>query len=70
MSILFAATYPDRVTSLVLYGTYFTGKRGTGHFTPELEDAAEAKFAELSALIDEHWGGRIGDRMVRAQPRG
>jgi class 3 adenylate cyclase len=56
MSILFAATYPDRVASLVLYGTYPTGKRGTGHFTPEFEDSAAAKFAELRALIDEHWG--------------
>jgi class 3 adenylate cyclase len=56
MSILFAATYPDRVTSLVLYGTYFTGRPGTGHFAPELEERAEAKFAELTALIDEHWG--------------
>jgi class 3 adenylate cyclase/pimeloyl-ACP methyl ester carboxylesterase len=56
MSILFAGTYPDRVASLLLYGTYPTGKRGTGHFAPELEDRAEAKFAELNGLIDEHWG--------------
>jgi class 3 adenylate cyclase/pimeloyl-ACP methyl ester carboxylesterase len=56
MSILFAGTYPDRVASLLLYGTYPTGKRGTGLFTPELEDRAEAKFAELTGLIDEHWG--------------
>jgi pimeloyl-ACP methyl ester carboxylesterase len=56
MSVLFAGTYPDRVTSLLLYGTFPTGKRGTGHFTPELEEKAETKAAELTALVDEHWG--------------
>ena len=29
MSVLFAATYPDRVTSLVLYGTFATAKPGS-----------------------------------------
>jgi class 3 adenylate cyclase len=56
MSVLFAGTYPDRVTSLLLYGTFPTGKRRTGHFTPELDEKAEAKAAELTALVDEHWG--------------
>jgi len=50
MSVLFAATYPDRVTSLLLYGSYPTGKRGS------LEERMEARFAELTAIVDEHWG--------------
>lgn len=54
MSVLFAATYPDRVTSLALYGTFPTAKRGS--YPPELEEPLEAKFAELTAIVDEHWG--------------
>jgi pimeloyl-ACP methyl ester carboxylesterase len=56
MSVLFAGTYPDRVASLVLYGTFPAVKRGTGRFSTELEDRMEVKFAELTALVDEQWG--------------
>ena len=53
MSILFAATYPERVQSLVLYGTL-------PRFTPELPDypwgfTAE-KLAEYRNEIETHWG--------------
>ena len=53
MSILFAATYPERVQSLVLYGTL-------PRFTPELPDypwgfTAE-KLAEYRDEIETHWG--------------
>ncbi len=53
MSILFAATYPERVQSLALYGTL-------ARFTPELPDhpwgfdADEA--AEIIVEIENHWG--------------
>lgn len=53
ISILFAATYPDRVSSLVLYGT-------AARFSQELPDfpwgfsAAEIQ-AQLKE-IDDHWG--------------
>jgi hypothetical protein len=53
MSILFAATYPERVQSLVLYGTL-------PRFTPELPHypwgfTAE-KLAEYRDEIETHWG--------------
>jgi class 3 adenylate cyclase len=56
MSVLFAGTYPDRVTSLALYGTFPTAKPGSDIFSQELEERFDAKFDELATLIDEHWG--------------
>ena len=53
MSILFAATYPERVQSLVLYGTL-------PRFTPELPDYPWGFDAERSAKYQNevvtHWG--------------
>jgi class 3 adenylate cyclase/pimeloyl-ACP methyl ester carboxylesterase len=54
MSILCAATYPDRVSALLLYGTFPTGK--PDRYPPELVEDAEHKAAELTAIIEEHWG--------------
>ena len=54
MSVLFAATYPDRVAALALYGTFPTGN--FERFPPEVAGAAEQKFSELTTIIDEHWG--------------
>ena len=54
MSVLFAATYPDRVSSLLLYGTFPTAKKDG--YPPELQDRLEAGYAELTTIIDEHWG--------------
>ncbi|HET9875339.1 MAG TPA: adenylate/guanylate cyclase domain-containing protein [Mycobacterium sp.] len=53
MSLLFAATYPERVRSLVMYGT-------AARFSPELPDhpwgfTAEEKVTHLEA-IESHWG--------------
>ena len=49
-SVLFAASHPDRVASLVLYGTAASGSpRSAGH-------EIEARMAELTALVDDHWG--------------
>ena len=47
MSMLFAATYPERTQGLVLYGTY-------GHF-PSWVLPAE-KFEGFIDLIERHWG--------------
>jgi class 3 adenylate cyclase/pimeloyl-ACP methyl ester carboxylesterase len=53
MSILFAATYPDRVRSLVLYGT-------AARFTRELPDfpwgLAPDDLRELITTYEDHWG--------------
>jgi class 3 adenylate cyclase len=59
MSVLCAATYPDRVSALALYGTYPTAN--PDRYPPELVGPAEIeeterKFAELTAIVDEHWG--------------
>jgi class 3 adenylate cyclase/pimeloyl-ACP methyl ester carboxylesterase len=67
MSILFAATYPERVRSLVLYGTYPTAKPGnypseltellgSTEGAAEFEEEVEGRFAELSAIVERHWG--------------
>ncbi len=53
VSILFAATYPDRVSSLVLYGT-------AARFSQELPDFpwgfTAAEIEEQLQAIDDHWG--------------
>jgi class 3 adenylate cyclase len=54
MSLLFAATYPDRVAALTLYGTFVTGN--PDHLPPELAESVERKFAGLAAIVEEHWG--------------
>ena len=55
MSALFAATYPDRITSLVLYGTYARMTKAPDFplgISPERLDA----WAEL---VREEWGGAV-----------
>jgi pimeloyl-ACP methyl ester carboxylesterase len=54
MSVLFAATYPERVAALALYGTFPTGN--PERVPPELVEPTERKLAELTAIIDQHWG--------------
>jgi pimeloyl-ACP methyl ester carboxylesterase len=53
MSILFAATFPERVKPLVLYGT-------AARFVPELPDfpwgASLDEFRQRIRLADDHWG--------------
>jgi pimeloyl-ACP methyl ester carboxylesterase/class 3 adenylate cyclase len=62
MSILFAATYPQRVRSLVLYGTFPTVKPRKNpselgeDVASELGEEVERRFAELTAIVDQHWG--------------
>lgn len=54
MSILFAATYPDRAASLVLYGTFSSMRSGI--FVGENSERMRKSFAELNSIIEEHWG--------------
>jgi pimeloyl-ACP methyl ester carboxylesterase/class 3 adenylate cyclase len=54
MAILFAATHPDRVTHLVLYGTF-----AAGPLALDADPRAVAWHAEMGPFLDdavEHWG--------------
>ena len=56
MSVLFAATYPDRVRSLVLYGT-------AARFTPDPPDHpwgwTPEEFRQIEDGFENHWGEGI-----------
>src|SRR5919201_3624701 len=54
MSALCAATYPERVAALLLYGTFPTGN--AERYPPEMVDEGERKAAELTEIIEGHWG--------------
>ena len=56
MSMLFAATHPDRVSSLVLYGTYARMARADD-FPLGVPDAAFDRWREL---VHGEWGGPVG----------
>jgi class 3 adenylate cyclase len=53
MSILFAATYPERVTALILYGT---GARGRGAPDYACGNGWEQVLLELGMIADQAWG--------------
>jgi class 3 adenylate cyclase/alpha-beta hydrolase superfamily lysophospholipase len=55
MSTLFAASRPDRVTSLVLYGSYANPVKGVGHPI----GAEPEKLQEMADLIEERWGDGV-----------
>jgi class 3 adenylate cyclase len=55
MSALFAATYPDRVHSLVLYGTYARMVKA-----PDFpQGVSEKRFDHWAELVREEWGGAV-----------
>ncbi len=56
MSMLFAATYPERVSSLILYGTYAKMVEGPD-FQSGVPDSAFDRWAEL---LRRDWGGPVG----------
>jgi class 3 adenylate cyclase len=58
MSTLFAATYPDRVSSLTLYGTYARMVRSED-FPIGVPDTALDSWAEM---VRDEWGGPVGLR--------
>ncbi|HEX6229844.1 MAG TPA: adenylate/guanylate cyclase domain-containing protein [Solirubrobacterales bacterium] len=56
MSMLFAATYPDRVSSLILYGTYARMVR-TAEFDLGIPPEALDRWGEM---VRSEWGGPVG----------
>jgi class 3 adenylate cyclase len=55
MSALFAATHPDRVSSLVLYGTFARVLR-----TPDFKQGvSEEQFEDWTKRVREEWGGAV-----------
>jgi class 3 adenylate cyclase len=54
MSILFSATYPERVSSLMLYGTF--PSLNPNSYPADLGVRPETGIDQLTAIIDEHWG--------------
>src|SRR5215469_13579981 len=52
MSIMFAAAHPDRVTALILYGTFASAK-------DQPEAATREQLEALLAAIENHWGEGI-----------
>lgn len=57
ISMLFAATYPERVLSLVLFGSM--ARMPAADYLPELLPRVDAA-VELMSTINEHWGeGRL-----------
>ena len=58
MSMLFAATYPERVSSLVLYGTYARMVRSPDYPLGVPADALD----RWAQMIRHEWGGPVGMR--------
>jgi class 3 adenylate cyclase len=58
MSMLFAATYPKRISSLVLYGTYARMVKAAD-FPLGIPDAALDRWGEM---VRREWGGPLGLR--------
>ncbi len=68
MSLLFAATYPERTTALVTFGSfarllpaphYFWERREGGPYTEDVRDEAERGWQQNKAFtdaIENHWG--------------
>lgn len=56
MATLFAATHPDRVASLVLYGTYARLIEGPDY----PEGIATDRFGRLADIVRREWGGPVG----------
>ncbi len=61
MSALFAATYPERTSALVVYGSYARRQRAPDYPWGQSEENLAASLRE----IEEGWGGPVG-RAIRA----
>ena len=60
LSALFAATHPDRVSSLVLYGTYARLTEA-----PDYPEGIRAdRFEEWTRRVRREWGGAVGTRAL------
>jgi hypothetical protein len=61
MSVLFAATYPERVSALALYATFASKDGGFGFATPEYAQRVRSRTKRML----EHWGeGRALDLVM------
>jgi class 3 adenylate cyclase/pimeloyl-ACP methyl ester carboxylesterase len=56
MSVLFAATYPERTTALVLYGTYSHAGAAPEYAWTHSEESRGA----FVRTVEEQWGGPLG----------
>ena len=61
MCALFAATYPDRTSALIMYGSYARRQRAPDYPWGQSHEELKASFRE----IEEGWGGPVG-RAARA----
>jgi pimeloyl-ACP methyl ester carboxylesterase len=55
MSLLFAATYPERTTALITFGSFACLLPAAGYF-PELREEWEEAFVRFSDAFENHWG--------------
>jgi pimeloyl-ACP methyl ester carboxylesterase len=55
MSLLFAATYPERTTALVIFGS-FAKLTAEDDYLPELEAKGAKQLASFSDAIENRWG--------------
>jgi class 3 adenylate cyclase len=55
MSLLFAATYPERTTALVMFGAY-AKLMPTADYFPELVAAGTESLATFRDALENHWG--------------
>ena len=73
MSLLFAATYPERTVALVMFGAFARLEPGPEYF-PELLDGYQEDVKTFTDALDHHWGE--GDALslfmpsTAAQPNG
>jgi class 3 adenylate cyclase len=56
MAMLFAATHPERVSSLILYGTFVRMLKAADF----PQGVAVERFDEWTQLVREEWGGPVG----------
>jgi pimeloyl-ACP methyl ester carboxylesterase len=55
MSLLFAATYPERTTALVTFGSFARLPTAPDYF-PEFHDVWSAQLAQFIDALENHWG--------------
>ena len=61
MSCVFAATYPERVSALILYGS-FSRALPSEEYLPELVPEVLPRIATAMKALEDHWGeGRVVD---------
>lgn len=55
MSLLFAATYPERTTALVMFGSFAKLQPGPDYF-PENSEYFNEAFGSFTDALENHWG--------------